>query len=560
MKIRQRGFTIVELLVVIVVIAILAAVVIFGYGAWRNEIAAKNVKNDLGAASTAMESARNFNEGYPSDIPSSFTTSDDVTVTYVMGDAKSYCLEGRSKVLEGRYFFINSDTKEVKEGTCAGGEGSDPDWTILVYDTTLTGCTTLAMQLPITAPTSDPNSTIDWGDGTVEPRTASLQSHTYATPGEKIVKYKGLMTTVNSNSVTTAGRGCLKEVRQWASSSTPTSISFSRSTNLERVPALPSSVTNISSMFYETKKFNQNISSWDTSNVTNMSQMFYNATAFNQPIGSWDTSKVTTLRYMFNGASLFNQPVDSWNTSNVTNMSGLFYRATNFNQPLSSWDTSKVTDMSQMFTYASNFNQPVGMWNTANVTNMDSMFYRAVVFNQPLSTWNTSKVTDMSSMFASAYAFNQQIGNWDTSKVTVVTDSYYDGTSWWSNGNGMFSDARSFNNGQACGADGGVLWSTLKVVRMAAIFYSADCFNARVNQWDTSTTTDMTGTFSWAPKFNQPLNSWNTSNVTYMDEMFAYATIYNQNLSSWNTTNVTPKPPANFALSAPAWTLPKPTW
>jgi surface protein len=163
-------------------------------------------------------------------------------------------------------------------------------------------------------------------------------------------------------------------------------------------------------------------------------------------------------------------------------------------------------------------------------------------------------------MFARALAFNQQIGSWDMSKVTTITASYNDGTNWWNNGNGMFSSADKFNNGQPCGADGGVLWSTLKVVRMAAVFYGADCFNARVNQWDTSIATDMSGTFRSNLVFNQPLNNWNTSNVQYMDEMFASAKLYNQNLSSWNTNSVISKPPVSFADNTTAWTLPKPSW
>jgi surface protein len=108
--------------------------------------------------------------------------------------------------------------------------------------------------------------------------------------------------------------------------------------------------------------FNDDITSWDTSNVTNMSYMFYYAEEFNQDISSWDTSSVTDMRYMFSGAREFNKNIGSWDTSNVTVMTYMFYYAEEFNQDISSWDTSSVTDMSTMFYQASSFNQDISGW------------------------------------------------------------------------------------------------------------------------------------------------------------------------------------------------------
>jgi surface protein len=45
-------------------------------------------------------------------------------------------------------------------------------------------------------------------------------------------------------------------------------------------------------MFYNTTAFNQNLSSWDTSNVTNMNSMFQSAQSFNQDLSPWDVSSV----------------------------------------------------------------------------------------------------------------------------------------------------------------------------------------------------------------------------------------------------------------------------
>ena len=82
-----------------------------------------------------------------------------------------------------------------------------------------------------------------------------------------------------------------------------------------------------------------------------------------------DTSNVVNMRAMFAGTK-FNQDISSWNTSNVTDMSHMFSGATVFNKPLNTWDVSNVTDMSYMFAGVryeskdsyeriSSFNQPL---------------------------------------------------------------------------------------------------------------------------------------------------------------------------------------------------------
>ncbi|AJK51324.1 hypothetical protein MCCG_0347 [Mycoplasma capricolum subsp. capripneumoniae 87001] len=70
--------------------------------------------------------------------------------------------------------------------------------------------------------------------------------------------------------------------------------------------------------------------------------MFYWCADFNQDISSWNTSNVKNMQSMFSWASLFNQNISNWDTSNVLNMKNMFYTAEKFNQDLSTWDVSNV--------------------------------------------------------------------------------------------------------------------------------------------------------------------------------------------------------------------------
>jgi surface protein len=253
---------------------------------------------------------------------------------------------------------------------------------------------------------------VNWGDGTVIGYTRAndgLTTHTYTSTGSFVITITGTMTKFGrSNFVPWTGVTLLTSVSSFGTLGiTDLSKAFFNASSLVAVPnTLPSSVTNMSGMFYGASIFNQPLNSWNTSNVTNMSAMFSAASIFNRPLDSWNTSNVTDMSSMFLVASIFNQPLDSWNTSNVTNMSAMFDGASAFDKPLNSWNTSKVTNMSSMFESASAFDKPLNSWNTSNVTNMIYMFYHAGTFNQQLNSWNTSNVASMDEMFVAATSWS----------------------------------------------------------------------------------------------------------------------------------------------------------
>lgn len=141
---HRTGFTIVELTIVIVVIGILAAIAVIGYGAWRQRVSEDAIKSDLTNVSSSMENAKNFSEGYPvytagtifdgtNSTKSVFVQSDGVVLTYSEGDAKSYCIDGQSVTDGAATFFIRKESNKeasVVRGTCADGAWTEPGETI----------------------------------------------------------------------------------------------------------------------------------------------------------------------------------------------------------------------------------------------------------------------------------------------------------------------------------------------------------------------------------------------------------------------------------------------
>ena len=232
---------------------------------------------------------------------------------------------------------------------------------------------------------------VDWGDGTQDHITAWDNAevlHTYDTAGEYEITIWGVIEGFSfgaqtDNPWTTAGdREKLLEVSEWGPLRLGDVGGYfhgARNLTISASDALHTSgMTNMSFAFHTARALQDvpGMNDWDVSSVTDMSAMFFDALRFNQDISAWDVSSVTDMSNMFANAQEFNQDIGGWDVSNVTDMWGMFNEAVAFNQDIGGWDVSNVTDMGNMFT-ASAFDQDIGGWDVSNVTGMSEMFWFA---------------------------------------------------------------------------------------------------------------------------------------------------------------------------------------
>jgi prepilin-type N-terminal cleavage/methylation domain-containing protein len=161
----HKGFTIVELAVVIMVIGILAAVSFFGYNAWRDRVATAELKSDLSGVQTAMASAGNWGSGYPALSPGTkfdgsaaatrdiFTQSKGVTLTFFGGDAMGFWVDALCAAGPSIIMYIKTATNQTNEATLGSCASAYPALASPTVSATNKGTT---VELRWTAPAAKP--------------------------------------------------------------------------------------------------------------------------------------------------------------------------------------------------------------------------------------------------------------------------------------------------------------------------------------------------------------------------------------------------------------------
>lgn len=122
-KSSEQGFTIVELLIVIVVIAILAAIVTVAYNGIRQRAVTSALQSDLSSALTVLKLDHTKTSQYPATTAAAnegrgLTFSPDTTVSYIPESGSSspqaFCM---SISRNGYSYFITQDSQPA-QGTC----------------------------------------------------------------------------------------------------------------------------------------------------------------------------------------------------------------------------------------------------------------------------------------------------------------------------------------------------------------------------------------------------------------------------------------------------------
>jgi prepilin-type N-terminal cleavage/methylation domain-containing protein len=120
-KSLAKGFTIVELLIVIVVIGILSAITIVAFNGVQQRAVEAVLKSDLVGAAKQLEILKlDSSDNYPpsgGDLSKSSGTS--YQYTYTPGN-NQYCLSATSTTYGASAYYINSMTKAVTQGLCPG--------------------------------------------------------------------------------------------------------------------------------------------------------------------------------------------------------------------------------------------------------------------------------------------------------------------------------------------------------------------------------------------------------------------------------------------------------
>lgn len=335
--------------------------------------------------------------------------------------------------------------------------------------------------------------------------------------------------------------------------------------NLTVPTVLPPCITNAHAMFENCRKFNQDLSMWDTSNILYMSNMFATCSNFNGDVSTWDVSNVVMMESMFARATNFNQDLSGWNVVNIpTEPNNFAINATQWTLPKPVWGstgTPVVVPPPPMpeytpfeFNVTSSGGAGFALETSGNPT--EWMLYQDDVLITTEETRTNHRVSDLKEgvtnfkLFTDGGSINMREGSAGTNTTidflsfceavprTNFSIQSYNFTvpktlpANHTDLRDMFKGCNAFNQDLS-------EWDTSRVTDMSQMFYETSVFNGNITTWNTSQVTNFTRMFSSARVFNQDISNWDVSNALYMGGMFDIALVFNQPIGNWDIAKVT---------------------
>lgn len=113
---REQGFTIIELIVVIIVIAVLVAISTISYNLIVEKAREQEVASSVQNVASKLTSYKASSGGYPSSLSPLNLEAGEVTFNYAYNvHSNSYCLSG---TLKTKVVSVRSNALEPRAGGC----------------------------------------------------------------------------------------------------------------------------------------------------------------------------------------------------------------------------------------------------------------------------------------------------------------------------------------------------------------------------------------------------------------------------------------------------------
>ena len=431
MKKKKRGFTLVELLAVIVILAVILVIAVPRIMSVIKDAKLGSIESTAKLIASTAESSYESKKALGLDV-GDLKCTDVASLSNDYGTCKiAFDDSGvATVVINGKKGgkFDNLACQGTKDNmTCAEGEISTSR-KCATTDTLTNGLKFVDGQYTYTYNSDLQGWSVVLTDKTsTDPVTTELCGTINDKP---IVSMNNMFNGSKATSIDLSSFDTSKVIDMWAM------FQYSAATTLDLSSFDTSNVTDMCSMFWGNKATEiKGLENFNTSKVTDMRDMFQGSEATSLDLSSFDTSKVTTMSSMFwNSKATKIKGLENFNTSKVTDMKWMFYKSRATSLDLSSFDTSNVTIMAQMFLGSQATSIDLSSFDTSNVTDMSSMFRESATTILDLSSFDTSKVTDMSSMFSASkattgYARSQEDANrfnassYKPSELTFVVKS-----------------------------------------------------------------------------------------------------------------------------------------